>query len=175
MTDPAHHIPSLLFLESFNSHQSHSRWRYWSTNTFLASVSAIGMDEITRIVTPSGCAGCPETIGGKTINCADCPVTITTTFTPPTTCFDNWTPVTTFPDEMSPEAPYISFTQNSTKAECVPSGLASCISYCEKSGFFGNCPSGWSAASVGIVEGATTNYCCPSWVLQSSYKDTLMR
>ena len=146
MTDPAHHISSLLFLESFNSHQSYSRWRYCSTNTIPASVSAIGMDEF-----PDGTPPC----------LTECPAILTTTFTPPTTCFDNWTPLTTLTDPISPEAGWISFTQNSTKAECVPSEYASCSSCLGKAALFGSCPSGWPAASVGIVEGLTTNYCCP--------------
>ena len=93
---------------------------------------------------------------------SDCPLTLTTTFTPPKTCSDYWTPVTTYADPSSPEAVSIQFTQYSTKAECLPSGLADCISCNGGALVFGVCPGGWPAASVGIVQDMTTYYCCPS-------------
>lgn len=92
-------------------------------------------------------------------NCSHSPSPLTTTFTPPTRCSDYWTPVLT----LGVVSPTISFTQNVTRAGCAPSGWASC-SHCGMTISPGICPSGWPVASVGIANGVTTSYCCPSFV-----------
>ncbi len=51
-----------------------------------------------------------------------------TTFTPPTHCFDNWTPVSTYGRTDTT----IDFTQNVTRAECTPSPFVLDCGRCTK-------------------------------------------
>ncbi len=97
-------------------------------------------------------------------------IPLTTTFSPPTSCFNYWTPVATY----NSESPTIRFTQNATRDECVPSRWARCKD-CGMTISPGICPSGWPAAYTAILNDVTTHYCCPLYVPLISIQVELMQ
>lgn len=92
-------------------------------------------------------------------NCTGTP--LTTVFTPPASCTDNWTPV---------GSPYVeggiqvTLTRNVIDPACVPTQwIPGCdVCYPGLSNISpGLCPEGAQAARTGISTGVTTYYCCP--------------
>jgi hypothetical protein len=85
------------------------------------------------------------------------PTPLTTTFTPPVSCADNWTPVS------SDTFQSVSLTRNTTAAACMPTQWISDCPSCNGMSNIspGVCPEDAPAASTGIVADVTTHYCCP--------------
>ena len=104
--------------------------------------------------------------------CGNCTtVPLTTTFIAPTTCSNFWTP----DGSLALNASEATLTRNVTADGCLPSelsislGCRNCLGW--DSGMTvspGVCPYGWTAASVGITDGVTTEYCCPTHVFWPS-------
>lgn len=88
---------------------------------------------------------------------------MTTVFTPPASCTDNWTPVQTYSVVGGLGVP---LTRNTAADDCVPTqwipGCAGCDGILDLSNISpGVCPEGAPVARTGIVSGVTTHYCCP--------------
>jgi hypothetical protein len=86
------------------------------------------------------------------------PTPLTTTYTPPVGCADNWTPVS------SDTFQSVSLTRNTTAAACMPTQWVSDCPSCNDGMSNispGVCPEDAPAASTGIVADVTTHYCCP--------------
>jgi hypothetical protein len=91
------------------------------------------------------------------------PTPLTTVYTPPASCADNWTPVGSY----SITGGYtVSLTRNVTAADCAPTQWIPTCQGCPELDDTSNispgvCPEDAPAASTGIVGGVTTYYCCP--------------
>jgi len=91
------------------------------------------------------------------------PTPLTTVYTPPASCTDNWTPVKLYSTYAGVA---VSLTRNVTATDCVPTQwIPDCLD-CPGSSDISNispgvCPDDAPAASTGIVGGVTTHYCCP--------------
>ena len=93
-------------------------------------------------------------------------IPLTTTFSPPATCTQFWTPRRLSPTSGSGSWCSVSFYRTSTHAECQPSQFVAqctdCLSFPGRDVSPGVCPSGSVVVSTGIETGVTTHYCCPS-------------
>lgn len=100
---------------------------------------------------------------GKLCASSCSPTPLTTVYTPPASCTDNWTPVHSF----NVDGGYtVSLTRNVTAADCAPTQwiqkCQNCSDMQDSSNISpGVCPEGAPAASTGIEGGVTTHYCCP--------------
>ncbi|KAF2732718.1 hypothetical protein EJ04DRAFT_525068 [Polyplosphaeria fusca] len=99
-------------------------------------------------------------------SCNDCSIAaVTTTFTPPSSCSQFWTPDGALTVDTQS---FQTLTRNATPDECLPTELnkGPACSQCRNASAVtfspGVCPDGWIANSTGFVNGVTTSYCCPS-------------
>jgi hypothetical protein len=111
---------------------------------------------LKRTTMPEG-----ELAGQGYANCqARCtPTPLTTTFTPPISCADYWTPVVSYTPLQS-----VSLTRNATAEACVPTQWNPECPDCNQGMSNispGVCPEDAPVASIGIGGNVTTHYCCP--------------
>src|ERR1700760_3371793 len=100
----------------------------------------------------------------KNVPCGACPnrvATLTTVFTPPTSCSNYLTPI-----GLTPDVNGGGYTVNVTVSECAPplTGMGLECDVCLFPNLYSAtaCPYNWTAASTGASGNVTTKYCCPS-------------